>query len=688
MVGSGRETPHDHDLQTDQRNPQRQGWPRRVANLLWTGSHRTVLAIALLLTLLGSRAEAYDLTLATGPKGGTYDELGRAIGKVVTQRGQIINLAVLGSPGSVGNLRLLESGSTQLAFVQGDILLAAARGEGPFPRPLSSVRALANLYQESLHVVAAKESGIESIADLKGKRVCLGADGSGTRATAGKVLVAHEVQLSDLKEVHTLEPRDAEKALGEGTIDAFFLVAAVPSGSVDRALKSGKARLVPIDEDAIEPLESSGAIGLDEIYPEDYGELLDDVVPCAVVSAVLCARADVPPDVVYEIMILIFQQIALAMPEREDEEGDEAAEEDGDEDAGEGEQPKQADGTPRTAMAAFAAIDELTPDEAQAVTHALHPGAVRFYYEKNVIERPVKVFTGFFIKEIYHFDMASESFNITGGIWFRWRGRLEGEDPEFGFRLTNGVINSQELREIEYFGGWTYIYYEIDAEMRGTFNLEAYPFDSQTLKIEIEHGRLDTEQLVFVADENIDGTSRDLMQSLATKTVADWHVASVAHETKPDTPGTDLGNPLADERTKSWSRYTLRIELTRLLLPYLLKFSVPLVLIGVMTFSVFFIDPEAYESKLLLVIWDLFIAVEYHTFQSETLPEIGYLVVADKFFLTSYVAIVLVLVHTIALDYYFRKENHRVVNIMFVAAMFLFPLIFFGPIGLLTWAHL
>lgn len=613
-------------------------------------------AVALLLLaglLLGAAppARAYDLTLTTGPAGETYDSLGRALGKLVTEKGQIINLAVISSPGSLGNIRRLMSDKADFGLIQEDILLQASRGEGSFPRPISSIRAVGRLYEEVLHVLAREDAKVTGLVDLVGRRVALGAPGSGTRATAERVLLAHGIAPSSLEAVD-LGPREAAVALAAGEIDALFLVGATPSPIVRQVLEEGGAHLVPLDMDVVYALEDAGWLRERTIYPDDYDALEGDAeITSAAVDAVLCCREDEPADVVYEVISLFARNLSEM---RE----------------------------------ACLALEDWSADEAQDVPLPLHRGAVRFYYERNVVEVPVKVYTGLFLHDIFNFDLKTQSFDVDVGVWFRWRGRLEDEEDDLDFRFIEGEMHEKELVNQEHFGGWTYVYYEARATLRGRFLLHKYPFDTQAIHVQIQHERLDADKLIFVADENLDGTKRDLLQSLAKPTVKDWEISEVSHDVELYSYPVDFGSLLAVKKARPWSRYRFTIQLKRDLLPYLLKFALPLVLVAVMVYSSFFIHPEAYETKILVVIWVLFTAVEFHVYQSESLPEVGYLVTADRFFLLTYLSIFFTLIHVLVTDAFYHRENMKAVKRLRNFALAVFPVIFFGPIFYLIWSSL
>jgi TRAP transporter TAXI family solute receptor len=196
--------------------------------------------------------------IATGSTAGTNFSVGQAIAGLVSHPpgvGRCETATVCGpaglilsartSSGSLDNLRMVNAGLVDSAIAQGDIISEGLAGRGPFGRQkLTHVRIIAALYPEQVHLLALKP-GIDSVSDLRGKRVMLGVEGSGTDVIARKILAAFRVPERTVKAVRA-ESGSEIALLKSGKADALFLVAGVPLDAVKEALVGG-AHLVPID---------------------------------------------------------------------------------------------------------------------------------------------------------------------------------------------------------------------------------------------------------------------------------------------------------------------------------------------------------------------------------------------------------------------------------------------------------
>jgi len=150
--------------------------------------------------------------------------------------------------GSEANVLALASGRMQSAFVQSDIAHWAQTATGLYSgkAKVEELRAIANLYPESIHVVTRKNSGISTIEDLKGRRVSLDETGSGTLTDARLILAAHGLSLSDIRAEY-LKSRAAGEMLQAGQLDAFFSVSGWPEGAIAELAAASDIALVPID---------------------------------------------------------------------------------------------------------------------------------------------------------------------------------------------------------------------------------------------------------------------------------------------------------------------------------------------------------------------------------------------------------------------------------------------------------
>lgn len=254
------------------------------------------------------------MRIGTGPTGGTYFPMGGLIGNVISNppgsrpcdRGGSCGVpgliaAAVSTNGAVENIEGIRNGTMDLALAQADIAYWAYHGTGPYAErgAVEHLRAIAMLYQESFHLVARVGAEITSMADLRGKVVSLGEEGSGTLIDALAILEAHGLSPDDM-EVRHLKPGAAADALLDGTLDAFFFVAGAPVGTITALLAEEAARLVPFDRLAAESLAAAypfltiGEIGAD-VYPNQ------PAVSTLNVGAVLVCDADLPDDLVYGI---------------------------------------------------------------------------------------------------------------------------------------------------------------------------------------------------------------------------------------------------------------------------------------------------------------------------------------------------------------------------------------------------
>ena len=209
--------------------------------------------------------------IATGSTAGTFFPVGEAIAGLVSHPPGVdrcSNQDVCGPPGlivstrtsegAVDNLIAVNRGDVESGLAQSDVIAAAVRGQGPFKRlgPQSHVRVIASLFSEQVHLVVAAKSKIKSVADLKGKRVSLGSDGSGVGITAREILAAWRLPETAMKASH-VDLFDAATLLKQGKLDAFFAVGGVPLDPVSDLVMHGQARLIPIDGPARDRLLKS-----------------------------------------------------------------------------------------------------------------------------------------------------------------------------------------------------------------------------------------------------------------------------------------------------------------------------------------------------------------------------------------------------------------------------------------------
>lgn len=199
--------------------------------------------------------------IAAGPTGGTYFPIGEAIASIVSHAPGVFRCEKAGicgpagliasvrtSPGTVFNVLAVNAHTVDAALAQSDVIAEAVAGRGPFKShgAQSHVRAIANLFPEEVHVIAARSAHIRSVADLRGKRVSIGPTTSGTIVTARALFAAYGVPLWRIRANNDDSDVAAEK-LSKGQLDAMLFVGGAPVPFVRELLADGKTILVPID---------------------------------------------------------------------------------------------------------------------------------------------------------------------------------------------------------------------------------------------------------------------------------------------------------------------------------------------------------------------------------------------------------------------------------------------------------
>jgi TRAP transporter TAXI family solute receptor len=193
--------------------------------------------------------------IATGSTEGVYFPVGQAMAGLISHPpgvGRCDTATVCGpvgvvlsartSEGSADNIRSVNSGAVDSGFAEGDVIAAAVAGSGVFRRPATHLRIIAALFPEEAHLVVAANSDIQSVADLRARRVLMGTPNSGAVARARAILAAYRVH------AHEIISEDMPYALlRDGKIDAYFTVSGVPLDSVRDLIANHVARLVPID---------------------------------------------------------------------------------------------------------------------------------------------------------------------------------------------------------------------------------------------------------------------------------------------------------------------------------------------------------------------------------------------------------------------------------------------------------
>ena len=207
----------------------------------------TMLAAAVLAAsaLTGCSQQGTRLSIATGGTTGVYYVYGGGYAKLITSNLDGVEATASATSASVDNIKLVTSGRADVAFTLADTAADAVQGRESFPSP-QPVRALARIYDNYTQLAATGGSGIEKVADLRGKRVSIGAPNSGTLVIARRMLAAAGIDPASGIRAQQLGINESVQAMKDGTIDAFFWSGGVPTAGITD-LTSTKRDVVLVD---------------------------------------------------------------------------------------------------------------------------------------------------------------------------------------------------------------------------------------------------------------------------------------------------------------------------------------------------------------------------------------------------------------------------------------------------------
>jgi TRAP transporter TAXI family solute receptor len=207
-----------------------------------------ILAVALSVSVAGiAYAQQKVMSIGTGGTGGVYYPLGGAVANVLSKSLPNVQATAEVTGGSVDNLKLIGAGKSELGFTMADAALDALKGEDKFKSGKVPLQALLVVYPNRMHVVTIEGTGIESMADLKGKRVSTGSPGSATEVMAFRVIEAAGLDKDkDLKR-ERLGVAESVNAIKDRKIDAFFWVGGIPTAAVTDLAASPGIKMKLID---------------------------------------------------------------------------------------------------------------------------------------------------------------------------------------------------------------------------------------------------------------------------------------------------------------------------------------------------------------------------------------------------------------------------------------------------------
>ncbi|MGM8214998.1 TAXI family TRAP transporter solute-binding subunit [Bacillaceae bacterium W0354] len=297
-------------------------------------------------------SSAQALVFGTGGTSGTYYPIGGALKPIFEDSEHVSNVTVESTGASVANIQNINDGLNQLAIVMSDVAYDAVNGTGQFEGNKIEIEAIAGMYQNVVQVVAMADSGIETIEDLKGKRVGVGKVGSGVEQSAKKVLEAMDLTYDDLSRVTHTGYADSVQEMKNGNLDAAFFTSGVPNSNITDLQQTNDIVFVEIKGDVAERLMDMYPFYKEFTIPagNEAQYNLDEDFKTVGIQNMIITSPDADEDLVYDLAKLYYEYLG-------------------------------------TDEVSVSALTQLGRDEiAKGLVIPLHKGAEKYYEEQGILE--------------------------------------------------------------------------------------------------------------------------------------------------------------------------------------------------------------------------------------------------------------------------------------------------------------
>jgi TRAP transporter TAXI family solute receptor len=266
-------------------------------------------ALAVVSSLAPAAVQAEQfVNVLTGGTSGVYYPLGVALSKIYGDKIADTRPQVQSTKASVENLNLLQQGKGEIAFALGDSVKLAWEGDtdAGFKGPLDKLRIIAAIYPNYIQIVASKESGVTSLADLKGKSLSVGAPKSGTELNARKIFEAAGMSYEDLGKTEYLPFAESVELIKNRQLDATLQSAGLGVASIKDLSTSIDVQIVAVPEDVIAKL---GAPYIAATIPAGTYNGQDSDVPTVAVVNFLVTHSEVSDELAYEMTKQLFENL-------------------------------------------------------------------------------------------------------------------------------------------------------------------------------------------------------------------------------------------------------------------------------------------------------------------------------------------------------------------------------------------
>ncbi len=266
------------------------------------------------LASLGAQDRVF-VNIGTGGTAGTYYPLGGAMAELISKAYPYINATAVSTGASVANVNKLVEGEFQLVMVQNDVTYYAFNGTEMFKdNAKPNLRGMGTLYGETIQIVTVSSSKVKSLNDLRGKRIAVGAAGSGTEVNCRQILEALGLSYKDVSPQY-LNFAEAANGLRDGNVDVAVVTAGVPTAAIRDVASQKDVVILPVSNDLARKLIAKYPFYTKFLIPKDtYPKQGSDVQTLAV-KAMLLVDASADDQLVYDMTKAIFtgtERLAMA----------------------------------------------------------------------------------------------------------------------------------------------------------------------------------------------------------------------------------------------------------------------------------------------------------------------------------------------------------------------------------------
>jgi len=272
-----------------------------------------MVSVMLVAVFAGSACAKTFVSLATGGTGGTYYPVGGGIADIVSKYVPEVQMTSETGNASQANLNLIGTHQIEMALAQNDVSMWAYKGMKPFKQAFTNVRMIASLYPENVQVITMKGSGVKDIMDIKGKRVSVGAPGSGVAADMAAILDVAGIKYGDMQ-ADWLDFNNTTQRFKDNQLDVGVIVAGFPTASIMDLATMHDIDLVNFSDEFMDSLISKYPFFAKSVIPAGTYKGVDHDTNTPAVMAVWVCDGELDEDLIYKITKAFWENVEELYP--------------------------------------------------------------------------------------------------------------------------------------------------------------------------------------------------------------------------------------------------------------------------------------------------------------------------------------------------------------------------------------